>query len=286
MNDREATQAKLQELLSRAPPLPGREIYQKYIMMNNNDESSTQRLTDQFKILKPPPKANKVSTEMIYARKSRYSSPNLLLLLKRSTNNQENEMEVIENVENDINTRPASTSKVNGLSWHLQLDQDKYVDRRRFFDSAEKLSKDKQEAYEMYLHQRLQRASQGSHRAFLDLAKRNEEWQKQCNDRRKHLKEQAEEEWINRRKEFREKLSEHIHKTLQPDHHHHHCKENEIDATDRQREWEDLRRRSSQSPFSSRPVSFQSRPSSSRARSRGRGMFIFVYSFIEFHYFD
>ena len=277
MNAREATQAKLQELLSRVPPLPGRgliiypnndsssnnnsvgtlndhvDMYQ-YITMNR-DESTSQRLTDQFKILKPPPKMNQVSAEVMYARKTNIYSNN-----NRKQSNQDDETN-----ENFDNTRPASASKVTGLSWHLQLDQDKYVDRRRSFDSAEKASKEKQEAYEEYLHQRLQRASHGSHRAFLDLVKRNEEWKRQCHDKQKRSKEQVEEEWTHRRKEFRKKLTEHINKTLpKPDPN---LQEIEVKEVDRQGREQVERCRYIYGSSQSRPPN--------RTRSRGKIRLLF-----------
>lgn len=249
MNAREATQAKLQQLLNRAPPLPGRGIIinnednytpislnshidmYKYVM--DHDEKSSQRLVDQFKILKPPPKLISPKAEIIYARKSRCNSPSILTRrIEKNTmhstpiqktspwkgqsrsfkkSNQDDEGDD-QGVIND--TRPASASKVSGLSWHLQLDQERFVERRKSFDIAEKISKEKQEAYEAYLNQRLQKASKGSNDAFLDLVKRNEEWRQQCRNRRKQAKEKYAEEWINRRKEFRDKLAEHINKPL------------------------------------------------------------------------
>lgn len=192
MDAREATYAKLQELLNRPPPLPGRGILirssdQSLQSLNNHidiynyvmdhDEITSKKQAEQFQALHPPRLTKGPSAEVIYARKSRDQSPSVLERRQPTWNESSALEEFTKNLhsylnrnrsrgpnqeeeDNDENSkRPNSASKVIGLSLHLQLDQEKFVERRRSFDMAERKSKEKQEAYEEFLKQRLRRVS-------------------------------------------------------------------------------------------------------------------------------
>jgi hypothetical protein len=99
----------------------GREIL-RYFREESNELKKL--YSDQFDSFKPRNSLSSVSSEILYARNSRNNSNN--------NSRQNSPVRLVDNKENEIN-RSLSVPKVSGLSLHLQLDQERCINKIRVF---------------------------------------------------------------------------------------------------------------------------------------------------------